>query len=63
MQVRERKKREKSYKIRVKWKRQTGAHGASGGKHSLKDSENKRTEGKMETECLLVFKEVSTHKF
>lgn len=37
--------------------------GASGGEHSLNDSENKRTEGKMETQCLLVFKEVSTHKF
>lgn len=63
MQVRERKKREKSYAIRVTWERQTGAHEASGGEHSLNDSENKRTEGEMETECLLVFKEVSTHKF
>lgn len=50
---------------------QYGSHGKDkqvpmgplGGGHSLNDSENKRTEGKMETECLLVFKEVSTRKF
>ena len=36
---------------------------ASWGEHSLNDSENKRTEGKMETQGLLVFKEVYTHKF